>query len=179
MEQLRGGKAVDQVARDMAREAKASIERLEAIFTRSEKTIEDGIRRVQQSYETGQADLSQRHSVAINTISKNMGDMFMQQEKAVNGLMQRDVEMAQTLGRIEGKLDGFITRFERHEVSDASVAKAHDEKQDEVDKKLGAISDFQVAQKGGNRMLAIVGTIAATVGAGITQLANMFFSQHH
>ncbi len=173
---------VDQVARDLARDALSKFQQQELVAAETEKrrtqferNIEDWLRRIQASYEAGQSDLSQRHSTAINTLSKNMGDMFMQQEKIIEGLTQRDVEMAQTLGRIEGKLDAFTSRFDRHEATDVSSFTTIKEALDKAETKLEGIATAQATASGGKKMLATVGAIAAALSAFVTEVLNLIF----
>src|SRR5437899_12955887 len=70
----------DQPARDMATRAIALIEQHQAVCVEAEKRrmafqehIEGWMKRIQESYEAGQADISHRHSIAINSIGDNLG----------------------------------------------------------------------------------------------------------
>lgn len=70
----------DQTARDMAAQALSEIRQHAAVCQEVEKrrmafqqNMEDWMKRIQISYEAGQADMSHRHSSAVNQLADNVG----------------------------------------------------------------------------------------------------------
>lgn len=94
----------------------------------------------------------------------------------------QDLKTAEALGRIEGKLDSFTSRFDRHEMQDQEIARQTDQRLERmeertidrlqgIDAKLEDVVTKQTFFAGGWRMLSV---IAAALGSLIISVVGYF-----
>lgn len=99
---------VDLEARNMAQRAISMIEQHAAVCVEGEKrwndrmdmleeTLTSWLGRIQIAYETGQTDISQRHSNAINSLANNWQTKVTEQDKAI--------------AAVEKKQNGLVIKF--------------------------------------------------------------------